>query len=147
VSALDPVLLEGLRQLCGAHKLELRSVTSYLEPVFNYCRNTIKLDPAWLIIHEPGYSLFALLGGGEIIAVNGVQHDSINDLPMLLDRENLACVLDKPCKSVYLWTPLGSTLASFPTLGYEFSHLNVLEPEGLSSSAEGWGVMAMSGAI
>lgn len=136
VSAVDHALLEGLRQTCAAHKLKLRSVTPYLTPVFNHYREAIKSDPAWLVISEPGYSLFALLSGREFIAVNGVCHDSIRELPILLERENLAAALIEPCKSVYLYTSSGNALSTMPKMGYEFSKLAMAAPGGFPSSAD-----------
>ena len=87
VSALDQALLDGLQQACAANHLELNLVTPYLTPVFNRFQKMLNKDPAWLVINEPGYSLLALLSGGEFVAINGVNHDSIEELPMLLDRQ------------------------------------------------------------
>ena len=130
-SAVDHALLEELRQTCAAHKLRLRSVTPYLTPVFNHYREAIKSDPAWLVINEPGYSLFALLSGREFIAVNGVCHDNIRELSILLDRENLASPLTEPCKSIYLYAPAGNELSAIPKMGYAFSKLDdKAVPEG-----------------
>lgn len=148
VSAVDHALLEGLRQICAAHKLKLRSVTPYLTPVFNHYRGAIKSDPAWLVINEPGYSLFALLSGRELIAVNGVCHESIRELPILLDRENLASLLTEPCKSIYLYAHDGNGITAIPKMGYAFSKLDdKAVPECFPSSAEGLYAMAMSGVL
>jgi hypothetical protein len=147
VSVVDHALLEGLRQACAAHKLKLRSVTPYLMPVFNRYRNTIKADPAWLVINEPGYSLFALLSGGEFIAVNGVCHDSLRELPLLLDRENLAGPLSEPCKLVCLYASAGNGLSAMPKMGYEFNKLDMDASDGFPSSAEGLYAMAVSGVL
>ena len=145
VSAVDHMLLEGLQQACSAHKLKLHSITPYLMPVFNSYHSAINRDPAWLVINEPGYSLFALLSGGEFIAVNGVCHDNMSELPMLLDRENLAGSYTEPCKSVYVYT--GDKLSAMPAMGYEFSKLDMTVPDGFPSSAEGLYAMAMSGVL
>jgi len=147
VSAVDRALLEGLRQVCAANKLELRWVAPYLMPVFNYYYKAIKSDPAWLVINEPGYSLFALLSGGEIVSVNGVCHDRIDELPMLLDRENLAGSLAEPCKFVYLLAPSGGDLPTVQNRGYEFSKLDRVVPDGFPSSEDGMYAMALSGVL
>jgi len=145
-SAVDHALLEGLRQVCAAHKLELRSVMPYLMPVFNRYRKVIKTDPAWLVINEPGYSLLALLSGGEFIAVNGVYHDNLSELHILLDRENLASPLPKPCKSIHLY-PAGNGLTTVRQMEYEFRKLHMAVPDGFPSSAEGLHALAMSGVL
>lgn len=147
VSAVDHMLLEGLQQACSAHKLKLRSITPYLMPVFNRYHKAIKSDPAWLVINEPGYSLFALLSGGEFVTVNGVYHDNMGELPILLDRENLAGSFTEPCKSVYVYTSSGDKLSAMPAMGYEFSKLDIAVPDGFPSSAEGLYAMAMSGVL
>ena len=147
ISAVDHALLEGLRQACATHKLKLRSITPYLMPVFNAHHKAIKSDPAWLVINEPGYSLLALSSGGGFVTVNGVCHDSINELPILLDRENLAGTLSEPCKSVYVHTSSGDKLSAIPAMGYEFSKLEMTVPESFPSATDGLYVMAMSGVL
>lgn len=149
VSAVDQSLLEGLRQVCATHKLKLRSVTPYLMPVFNRYRKAIKNDPAWLVINEPGYSLFVLLSGGELVSINGVCHDSLSELPLLLDRENLASSLSEPCKLVYLSTPESdiNVLSAMPKIEYEFNILDIAAPNDYPSSADGLYAMAMSGVL
>lgn len=147
VSAVDRALLEGLRQMCASHKLELRSVMPYLMTAFNCYRKAIKRDPAWLVISEPGYSLFGLLSGGEFIAVSGACHDRIDELPMLLDRENLVASISEPCKSVYLLAPSGSDLPTISKMRYEFSKLDMAVPDGFPSSADGLYAMALSGVL
>lgn len=137
VAATDKALLDQLRQTCATRKLKLRSVTPYLAPVFNRHFKTIKAEPGWLVIHEPGYSLFALLRDKEPSVLNGVCHDSIRELPLLLDRENLASPLAEPCKSVYLHAPSGNGISAMPKLGYEFSALDMAVPDGFPSSSEG----------
>lgn len=147
VSAVDHALLEGLRQACSAHKLKVHSITPYLIPMFNHYHKAIKNDPAWLVINEPGYSLFALSSGGELVTVNGVNHDNISALPMLLDRENLAGSFTEPCKSIYVYTSSRDKLSTTPAMGYEFSRLDMAVPDGFPSAAEGLYAMAMSGVL
>lgn len=145
VSAVDKALLDQLRQVCVAHKLKLRSAIPYLAPIFNHHLKSLKAEPAWLVINEPGYSLIALLRDRELIAVNGVCHDNLREMPLLLDRENLASTLPEPCKSVYLYSPFGNGVSVMPKLGYEFSVLAPVVPDGFSALNEGLYAMAMSG--
>ncbi|MBU1482161.1 MAG: hypothetical protein KKH12_10880 [Gammaproteobacteria bacterium] len=144
VSALDQVLLDGLQQACEAQQLRLKLVTPYLRPVFNRFQEMLKNDPAWLVINEPGYSLLALLSGGEFISVNGVSHDKLDELPMLLDRENLVSTLTEPCKAVYLHAPSSKTFVAIPKTGYEFSGLDLAVPDGFPASSDGLHAMIMS---
>lgn len=147
VSAVDNALLEGLRQVCTANKLKLRSVTPYLMPVFNsYCK-MLKSDLAWLVINESGCSLFALLSRGEFVSVNVVKHDSIGELPMLLNRESLMLALTDPCKTVYLYAPTGGELSLRAQMGYEFNRLGLGTLEGSPSLGVGLYAMAMSGVL
>lgn len=144
VSAVDDALLEGLRQACSAHKLKLHSITPYLMPVFNHYHKSINSDPAWLVINEPGYSLLALLSGGEFVTINGVSHDNMGELPILLDRENLAGSSAEPCKSVYICTSTADKVPTTSAMGYEFSKLYMVAPDGFPSAAEGAYAMIMS---
>lgn len=137
VCAVDKALLDRLRQVCAAHQLTLRSVTPHLVAVFNSYFKTIGVDAAWLVIHEPGYSLFALLRDGEFEVLSGASHDSIQALPLLLDRENLSSSMAEPCKSVYLHAPSGSDVSEIPKHGYEFKVLGTAIPEEATSFLEG----------
>lgn len=146
-SAMDKTLLEDLRQICTSHKLKLRVVSPYLMPVFNRYRKALKADPAWLVINEPGCSLFALLSGGELLAVSSVKHNNISELPMLLDRENLTSTLPEPCRTVYLHAPFGTELSALGKSEYEFSRLELVTPEDFPALTEGLYAMAMSGVL
>lgn len=129
VAAMDRELIERLRQICAAHQLKLRSVTPYLAPVFNRHIQSIKTEPAWLVINEPGYSLFALLHDREFVAVSGIYHDSVQDIAVLLDRENLSSSLDVPCKSVYLHAAFGGDASGIAESGYDLDVLDSSEPD------------------
>jgi hypothetical protein len=144
VCALDQALLGGLQHACAAHQLRLNLVTPFLIPVFNRFQKTLVSDPAWLVIYEPGYSLLALLSGGEFVAINGVNHNNVEELPMLLDRENLVTTLAEPCKSVYLYAPSGKDLSTIPKSGYEVNKLDLAFPDGFPVSSEGLYAMILS---
>ena len=116
--AVDQALLDQLKIICSNNKLKLDQVVPWLVPVFNQYRKQIKADPAWLVLNEPGASLCLLMKGGEIISVSNVNHESINDLPMLLDRENLVSTLAEPCKTVYLYSPTAGNLSATNMTGY-----------------------------
>lgn len=146
VCATDKSLLEGLGNICAAGKLKLRSVTPYLMQVFNRHLNTLKSEPTWLVVSERGYSLLALLRDGEIVTVNGVRHDNIDELGMLLERENLLGAVDEPCKSVHLHAPLWDRLPS-NTFGYQFSRLGTETPGESASPEANLHAMALSGVL
>jgi hypothetical protein len=140
VSAVDRTLLESLRQVCTAHKLKLRSVTPHLiqvMQVFNRQAKDPRMKPAWLVSHEPDYSLLVLLQEDKIASVNGVSHDSIGELPILLDRGNLASTLPESCKSVYLYLPGGKELPKISQGEYQITLLNGDTQESISGFAEG----------
>lgn len=144
VSAIDRALLDGLQQTCAAQHLKLNLVTPYLVPTFNRFQKMLNNDSAWLVVHEPGYSLMALLSGGEFVAINGVSYDNIEELPMLLDRENLVSALAEPCKSVYLYAPCSKKPSAPPQSGYEFNMLDLVAPDGFPPSSDGLYAMVMS---
>lgn len=144
VSTLDQALLNGLQQACQAQQLNLNLVTPYLTPVFNRFQKMLNKDPAWLVINELGYSLVALLSGNEFVAINGVTHDNAEELPMLLDRENLVSALAAPCKAVYLYAPSSKTFLTIQKTGYEFVNLDFAVPVGFPASSDGLHAMIMS---
>lgn len=144
VSAIDQSLLDSLRQACAAQQLKLKLVTPYLIPVFNRFQKQIQNEPTWLVLHEPGYSLLVLLSAGQFVAVNGVYHDSINELPVLLDRENLVSKLAEPCFQVCLYSTALADLATIPKTQYQFNKLELAVPDGFPSQADGLYSMLMS---
>lgn len=144
VGAVDQALLDGLGQACTTHQHRLSMVTPYLATVFNQFSASLTIDPAWLVINEPDYSLIALLNEGEFITVNGIHHNGLDELPVLLDREDLVSSLAEPCKSVYLCAPSCDDLKSIPPTGYDFNKLDIAVPNGFPPQSEGLYAMAMS---
>lgn len=131
VSAISRELLDGLRRLCSGYKLELHGVRSYLEHILNGCYKRIAGSPAWLVIHESGYSCLALLDKGKLLSVSGEPHDHISDLPLMLERENLAGQQPEPCRLVYLYRASGATLTVPEGRNYEFKLLNPTSSKSL----------------
>jgi hypothetical protein len=136
ISAVDKTLLENVRHVCTIHKLKLRSITPQLLQAINRHAQDIKSNPAWLVMNEPSYTLFALLKNGELPYVSGVNNGNIKELPVLLDRENLSATLDEPCKSVYLYGSAEINLTSLPKSTYEISKLITIEQEGMSNPVD-----------
>jgi hypothetical protein len=147
ISAVDHTLLVGLRQACSTHKMALRSIMPYLMPVFNHYQKSMVSKPAWLVINEPGYSLLALVSGGEFVSVNGVNHDNMDELPMLLDRENMVGSFSEPCKTVYVLSSSGDDLSAISAMEYEFTKFDLVVPDDFPFPAEGLYAMAISGAL
>lgn len=145
ICAIDQRLLEGLQLGCATSRLSLKSVTPFLTSVFNRTQKMLMLGQAWLVIHEPGYSLLVLLSEGEVNAVQGVYHDDFDELPMMLDRENLVCALAEPCKSVYLYAPSYQHSPASAGRGYELTKLDWVAQAGFPAPSEGLYAMAMSG--
>jgi hypothetical protein len=144
VSAIDKALLEGLQQACTAHQLQLKLVTPYLTPLFNRFQKQFTSALSWLVIHESGYTLMALLSAGRFVAINGVYHDTIEELPMLLDRENLVCTLQEPCIQVLLYAPTSSNSLTIPKSKYQIKKLELAVPDGFPRQTEGLFSMLMS---
>lgn len=147
VSAIEQSLLDNVKQICAANKLSLDQVTPWLGPIFNRFRNHLSTNPAWLVINEPGASLCILIKAGEIVCVSNLSHESINDLPALLDRENLRSNLPAPCKHVYLHTASALNLTAMNKKGYEINRLEFAAPEGMPDYAAGHYGIALSGVL
>ena len=130
VSAVDITLLDGLRKACMTNQVKLVSVVPYVMPVFNKHRKVFKDKLIWLVISESGYSSFCLVNDGQFIAFNGVYHDTMLEIPLLLDRENLVCSLLEPCRVVYLCATSNNDLSALfkMTIQYEFKILDVPSP-------------------
>jgi hypothetical protein len=144
VSAIDQDLLGSLQQACANHQLKLNLVTPYLTSIFNRFQKKIKQDTAWLVLNEPGYSLLVLLYEGQIIAINGVNHDKIDEIPILLDRENLLSTLTEPCRTVFIHSTAFTDLSAFPKRHYTFSKIDLSVPKGFPPQSEGLYAMFMS---
>ena len=145
VSAIDQDLLQNLQLICINSKLKLGGVTPWLVPVFNRLRKQSIADPSWLVLNESGVSLCVLINNGEIISVNETYHDNINDLPLILDRENLLSPLAEPCKIVYLHAPFGTNLPALKSVEYEINMLEIPVLQGLPNNADAYYAMAFSG--
>lgn len=147
VSAIDQSLLDSLKLICTGNKLKLDQVAPWLVPVFNRFGKQITADPAWLVINEPGTSLCTLIKGGEISCMSNLGHGSIDELPVLLDRENLVSGLSEPCKKVYFHAPAAINLSATNKSGYEFNRLEMQSPPGITANADDCYAMALSGAL
>ena len=146
VGTADRALLESLRQTLSAHALSLRSVTSRLMVAYSRHRRSVRADPSWLVVHESGHSQFALLSAGKIVSVHGANHQSLDDLPLLLDRENLTAPLGEPCRTAYLDLPEDTALPPFPESRYEIVRLDPSQPQGIVSRGSQLLARAMRGA-
>jgi hypothetical protein len=139
--AVDQTLLGEIRRVCETHGLGLRAVSPDLTAVFNRFGNAFKDEQAWLIIREPGYSLFALYDKGAFAAINGVSHASLTELPTLLDRENLVSGLAEPCRKVYVYSHAHEIWEGVSSGGYD---LNRLESPPSSGDEPGAGGVAFA---
>ena len=124
VSAVERTLLDSLRQVLAAQKIKLCSVTPLLMQVYNQYGQALQNSPVWMVIYEPGYCQFALLDQHRINSVSAVNQARLEELPMLLDRENLVSALPEPCKVVYFCSDVGEALPALPAGGYEVTRLS-----------------------
>lgn len=129
INAIDQALLEKLQLICKNKKLKLKNVSPLLVPIFNYYGKQINIDPAWLVIHEPGISLCVLIKDGVIASASKLSHDNVNDLPLLLDQENLLANLSEPCRTVYLYTRFKSEISAISNMGYDIHKLEIVVGE------------------
>lgn len=145
VSGVELTLLDGLRKVCADRKVRLRSIKPRMMAVVNRFRKAIAADPVWLVISEQGFSFIALIHDRQVSAVNGISHASLQEIPVLLDRENLISALPEPCKRVVLYVPGVSNLNSWG--GYEITSLTVEDDNGLAPSADIGYSMAWDGVL
>lgn len=143
IATLEHELLQQLQQAAAEHRLSLKLVAPYLRSVVNRHDAGSKESNAWLVIHEPGYFLIALLKHGRIVSINGV-HSELEELPALLDRECLLSDLQSPCCQVFLHAPACKNTSSIPKSPYQFVLLNMVTPSGFPSFSEGGYALPMS---
>jgi len=124
VGAVDQALVDALGGLCRAHGTKLHTITPYLTAVFNRSRGVFGEGQAWLVVAEAGYSLFALIDKGNFSAINGVFHSTMQELPALLDRENLVSGLSEPCRKVYWHSVSDEARPEYREGGYELNRLD-----------------------
>jgi len=107
-SGIDQALLDGIRKVCAASKLKLRSVQPYLMPAFNQYRHLFKNGSAWLVLAEHGKLTLALFQHGSWQHISS--HLAGNDNPaeaitLLLERQLRLSGMEKRPGKVYLLAP------------------------------------------
>lgn len=95
-AAVDAALLEGLSSLLQAAKLRPAAIEPLLATAFNACRGSIRRDPTWLAVAEPGRVCVAHLDGG---AWRQVRNERLRagleeELPAVLERCRLGAGVD-----------------------------------------------------
>jgi hypothetical protein len=137
VAAMDRNLLNGLRQVCATSHLNLKLAAPGLRSVYNRFCPQFNDEACWLVIHEAGHALIALLCGGEIVSINGMGCMSLDELPVLLDRENLLSGLPEPCRQVYLYSPGVQDISALSKSTYQFKPLEFQVPRDFPALSEG----------
>jgi len=107
VSAVDGELIDTLRKLFSAAKINLKSVQPHLMTAFNNCHVHLKSHDAWLVLFEQGNLCMGLVQKGHWRSVRTikVRNDWLAKLPDILDRESSLTELDIPSDEVFLWAP------------------------------------------
>lgn len=125
VSAADRTLVEAIQQAFAANRIKLRTIRSRLVLAYNHHRESFPAEPAWLVIRESGYSLLARLDAGRIVSLGSARHEALEELPKLLDRENLSSCQSEWCKTVYLVAAEDEAVTALPAREYP---ITVLDP-------------------
>ena len=91
VCAVEPELLEGLREVFAGSSIRLASIQPRLMAVCNRHRQFLGSQDAWLAVVEAGSLCLALLQHGEIVRLRHVRLGAAwaAELVLALDRENL----------------------------------------------------------
>lgn len=124
VSAVDRTLIEVLHQAFAANQSRVRTMRSRLALAYNHHRGAFSTEPAWLVIREAGFSQFARLEAGKVVGLGSARHEALEELPRLLDRENLSASQHEWCKKVYLVAAEDETATVFHGGEYEIDALD-----------------------
>jgi Fimbrial assembly protein (PilN) len=124
VSAIDRTLVEALQHAFAANQSRVLSIRSRLTLAYNHHKHRSSAEPAWLVIREAGFSLFARLEAGRVVGLGTARHEALNELPSLLDRENLSSGQHGWCKKVYVVAAEDETATVFHGGEYEIDALD-----------------------
>lgn len=106
-SAVDTALLEELRALLERMGLDIHSIQPHLMTACNSCRNSLEGRSAWVALLEPGNLCLARLQQGELVWIRKLRIGDAWDeeLPALLEREQLLADAEDASNEVLLWAP------------------------------------------
>lgn len=102
--ALDPSVLQSLSPMIDSGAIRLISLQPHFVRRFNALRRTVGKTTAWMVNHEPGGVLIALIVDGEwrLVRQRRVESDWPHGLPALLQREVDLTGISAPAKNVFV---------------------------------------------
>ena len=134
--AVDIRLLDGLRGLFNRKGVRLHSIQPHLMAAYNSCRATLRNRNAWLVIPERSNLCLALLQDGQWSWVRSMRAGAgwREELPLLMEREELLANTDAAINEVFLWAPDCRDDALPANSRWQFqylppSHVSSLAPE------------------
>lgn len=105
--AVDARLLDGLRGLFSRAGIGLQSIQPHLMDAYNSNRAALRGKSAWLVIAERGNTCLVLLRDGQWSWVRTIRTGAEwrEELPLLLEREELLANAGFATDEVFLWAP------------------------------------------
>jgi hypothetical protein len=146
-SAMDGVLLDGLRGVFERAGIALKSIQPHLMAAFNGFRGSLRQPCVWFALMEPGNLCLALLHHGRWVRVRNLRIGGAwrEELPMLLEREEYLSDHPEAPHEVYLWDAESGDVALPESLPWTFHALSPERARG-GAAAYSWRfVMAMAG--
>jgi hypothetical protein len=132
-SAIDALLLAGLRELCAPARIRLKAVWPQLSTTFNYYRNSLGTS-GWFVTADSGCLCIGLFEEGRWLSVQTVRTGAAwqQELPALLERA--ACLAGPACAAdqVFLWAP---ELAARTEMGAGRFRIQLLAPSPVGADA------------
>jgi len=90
-AGIEPELIDGVVATLTAANLRPARIEPFLATAFNLCRKSIRRDPAWLAVAEPGRLCLAYFEGGawQRLRSDRVRATLAEDLAAALERSRL----------------------------------------------------------
>jgi hypothetical protein len=135
-SAIDAALLEALKACFPREgKARLASVQPYTMAVFNFWRDRIEKDGAWLLLVEVGTACLALLAGREWVSIQNIRsgYASPDSWPALLEREKHRAATQQVPKTVLTRSAVPSSSALIARRDWQFVMLDPPALPGLAA--------------
>ena len=135
-SAIDTALLDALKACFPREgKARLVSVQPYAMAAFNFWRDRIEKEGAWLLLVELGMACLALFAGREWVAIQNIRsgYASPDNWPALLEREKHRAATQQVPATVLTRSALPSSSALTARRDWQFVMLDPPALPGLAA--------------
>jgi hypothetical protein len=136
-AAMEPALLEAIRQTAADASLRLDSIEPFLAAAFNRSRTDMTGDTFWFVAAEKGRFCVAHIEGGQwrSLRCQRIGEEWTREMPLLLARERLLDDTNESSSRVYLYAP-GLTGTGVLTVEWTLAGLKMPPEAGVAEPLE-----------